>query len=75
MQVDVAADHDVADVLVAHWAEHLHSVLQNVLLNHLLEINGFRTRACYDEARVGVALEDAWDGGDEKVGSFVVEEA
>lgn len=75
VQVDVAADHDVADLFVANGAEHLDTVVQDVGFDHLLEVNGFGAGAGDDEARVGVVLQDAGDGCDEKVGAFVVEEA
>lgn len=75
VQVDVAAHHDVADLFVAHGAEHLDAVLQHVLLDHLLEVDGLGAGAGNDEARVGVVLEDARDGRHQQVGALVVEEA
>lgn len=75
VEVDVAADHDVADVLVANGAEHLDAILQDVCLNHLFEVDGLWAGSSDDEARVGVVLEDAGDGGGEEVGALVVEEA
>lgn len=75
VEVDVAARHDVPDVLVADGAQHLDAVLQHVRLNHLLQVDGLGAGAGDDEARVGVALEDAGDGGGEEVGALVVEEA
>lgn len=75
VEVDVAAGHDVADVLVADGAEHLDAVLQHVGLDHLLQVNSLGARAGDDEAGVGVVLQDARDGGREEIGAFVVEEA
>lgn len=71
----MSAHHDVADFGVADRTEHFDAVLEYVLLNHLFEVDGFGTGAGDDEARVGVGGEDAGDGGCEKVGAFVVEEA
>lgn len=75
VEVDVAAGHDVADVLVADGAQHLDVVLQDVGLDHLLEVDGLGARARDDEARVRVVLEDARDHGREQVRALVVEEA
>lgn len=75
VQVDVAAHHDGADFLVAHGAEQLDFVLQQVSLQHLFEIDGFGARAGDDEAHVGIEGEDARESGDEEVRAFVVEEA
>lgn len=70
----MAADHDVADLLVADWPQHLDAVLEDIVLNHLLEVNGFGAGAGNDEARVGVVFQDAGDGGGEQVSTLVVEE-
>lgn len=75
MQVDVPANHDVADLLVPHAAYHLDAVLEDILLDHLLEIDGLGPRAGDDEACVGLMIQDAWDGCYEEVYSLVVEEA
>ena len=75
MQVDVAADHDVADFFVADGAEQLDAVLEDESLEHLFEVDGFGAGAGDYEAYVGVEGEDAGEGGYEEVGAFVVEEA
>lgn len=73
VEINVTANHYVADLLVADGAEHLNAVLQDVGLNHLFEVNGLGTRTGNDETRVWVVFKHAGDGGDEKVGSLVVE--
>lgn len=74
MEINVTADHDVANLLVADGAEHLNAVLQDVGLNHLFEVNGLGARTGDDETCVWVVFKHARDGSDEKIGSLVVEE-
>ncbi|CAH0001750.1 unnamed protein product [Clonostachys byssicola] len=66
VEVDVAADHDVADVLVADGPQHLYVILEDV--------NSLGTGTGDDEARVGVVLQDARDDGSQQVGALVVEQ-
>lgn len=75
VEVDVAPGHDVADVLVPDGTQHLDVVLQDVGLDHLLEVDGLGARTRDNEPRVGVVLQDARDDGGEEVGALVVEEA
>jgi hypothetical protein len=60
---------------VADWTEHLNAVLEDVCFDHLLKVDGFRTRAGDNEAGVWLVFENARDGGCEEVGAFVVKEA
>jgi hypothetical protein len=71
----VAAGHDVSDVFVFDGTEHFDSVLEDVCLDHLFEVDRFRTRAGNNEACVWLLFEDARDGSCEEIGAFVVEEA
>lgn len=75
MQVDVAAHHDVADFFVSDGAEQCDAVVQDVSVEHLLEVDGFGARAGNDEAHVWMGGQDARDGSNEQIGALVVEEA
>ena len=75
MEVDVASDHDISNLFMTNGAKKLDSILQNALFEHLLEIYGFRSRTCNDEADVRVRRQDPRNGCDEKIGAFIVEES
>ena len=70
----MSSDHDVADVFMADGPEHLDTVLEDVRLNHLLEVDGFGTVTGNDEPCVGVVLYNSWDCRGEEICAFVVEE-
>lgn len=74
VEVDVSADHHVADVLVADGPQHFYVILENVGLNHLLQVNSLGTGTGDDEARVGVVFQDAGDDGSQQVSALVVEQ-
>lgn len=74
MQVYMTTDHDIANLFVAHGAEKSDSVMEDMTVKHLLEINSFWAGTCDYEAHIGMQGKNAWDGSDQQIGSFVVKE-
>ena len=73
MQVYVTSNHDVANFFMTHRAQKGYSIVEDMAVKHLLEIDCFWTRTSNYETHVGMRSENARDRSNEQIGPFVVE--
>lgn len=73
MQVYVTSNHDVANLFMAYGAQQGDSIVEDMAVEHLLEVDCFWTGTGDYETHVGMRSEDARNRSNEEIGAFVVE--
>lgn len=74
MQVYVTSNHDVAHFFVTYRTQKSDAVVKDMAVEHLFEIDGFWTGTSDYKTHVRMRSENAWDGSNEEIGAFVVEQ-
>lgn len=74
MQVYVTSNHDVTNFFMTNRAQKGHSIVENMAVEHLFEVDCFWTGTGDYETHVGMRSEDARDRSNEEICAFVVEE-
>lgn len=75
IEKDVSTNHYVSHFFVPHWSDQFDSVLQDPSFHHLFQVDGFWSRASYQEFYFGMCGENSRQSSDQEIGTLVVEQS